>query len=149
MTRDNWTNIQSLNHSVQVIVKTEADLIPAAKQLITANPLGRIFAFYGPMGAGKTTFIKAICRALGVDDIVQSPSFSIINEYTTPAGESIYHFDFYRIRNISEVFDIGYEDYLYSGSYCFMEWPELVESLLPENTIRIRITGEDERVIDF
>jgi tRNA threonylcarbamoyladenosine biosynthesis protein TsaE len=134
---------------VQVIVKSEADLLPAAKQLIAANPTGRIFAFYGAMGAGKTTFIKAICRELGVADIVQSPSFSIINEYLTVSEEPIYHFDFYRIRNTSEVFDIGYEDYLYSGRYCFMEWPELIESLLPEDTVRIHLSGENERVIEF
>ena len=101
------------------------------------------------MGAGKTTFIKTICHELGVTDIVQSPSFSIINEYKTDAGESIFHFDFYRIRNVGEVFDIGYEDYLYSGSYCFMEWPELIESLLPGDTVRVRITGDTERVIEF
>ena len=134
---------------MQVIVKSEADLIPAAKQLITANPLGRIFAFYGPMGAGKTTFIKAICRELGVADIVQSPSFSIINEYKTLTGESVFHFDFYRINKLDEAYDIGYEDYIFSGSYCFIEWPELIESLLPENTIRVRITGEADRVIEY
>lgn len=100
------------------------------------------------MGVGKTTYIKAICHELGVTDIVQSPTFSIINEYKTTTGESIYHFDFYRIRNIAEVFDIGYEDYLYSGNYCFMEWPELIESLLPENTIRVGISGQIERVIE-
>jgi tRNA threonylcarbamoyladenosine biosynthesis protein TsaE len=134
---------------MKLIIKTEADLFPAAKQLIAANPSGRIFAFYGSMGAGKTTFIKVICQVLGVADIVQSPSFSIINEYITETGESIYHFDFYRIRNTSEVFDIGYEDYLYSGRYCFLEWPELIESLLPEDTIHVRITGEHERLIEF
>ena len=134
---------------MKLIVKTEKDLLPAAKQLIAANPSGRVFAFYGAMGAGKTTFIKKICHLLGVTDIVQSPTFSIINEYKTETGESIYHFDFYRIRNIGEVFDIGYEDYLYSGSYCFMEWPELIESLLPVETVRVRITGENEREIDF
>jgi tRNA threonylcarbamoyladenosine biosynthesis protein TsaE len=148
VTRDGHSIIQSFIHSVKFIVKTEADLIPVAKQLIADNPSGRIFAFYGPMGAGKTTFIKAICHELGVADIVQSPSFSIINEYKKEAGESIYHFDFYRIRNISEVFDIGYEDYLYSGSYCFMEWPELIESLLPAETVRVSITGEKERLIE-
>ncbi len=117
--------------------------------MLDENPSGRVFAFYGQMGAGKTTFIKAICSELGVSDIVQSPTFSIINEYKTKAGESVFHFDFYRIRSIIEVFDIGYEDYLYSGNYCFIEWPELVESLLPENTVRIYISGLSERIIEF
>ncbi|MCX6266419.1 MAG: tRNA (adenosine(37)-N6)-threonylcarbamoyltransferase complex ATPase subunit type 1 TsaE [Bacteroidetes bacterium] len=132
-----------------MIIKEEADLVLAAKQLIAANPLGRIFAFYGSMGVGKTTFIKSICQVLGVRDIVQSPTFSIINEYKTTEGDSIFHFDFYRIRNISEVFDIGYEDYLYSGNYCFIEWPELIQPLLPEHTISVRMTGQEERVIEF
>jgi tRNA threonylcarbamoyladenosine biosynthesis protein TsaE len=100
------------------------------------------------MGAGKTTFIKAICHELGVTDIVQSPTFSIINEYKTTTGESLFHFDFYRIKKLEEVFDIGYEDYIYSGSYCFLEWPELIEPLLPEDTVRINIFGENERVIE-
>ena len=134
---------------MKLIVKSEAELLPAAKQLIAANPAGRIFAFYGHMGAGKTTFIKAICHELGVTDIVQSPTFSIINEYKTGEGKSIYHFDFYRVKSIAEVFDIGYEDYLYSGSHCFLEWPEMIESLLPEDAIHVRITGEAERVIEF
>jgi tRNA threonylcarbamoyladenosine biosynthesis protein TsaE len=134
---------------LRINCETEADLEPAARQLIDTYPDARVFAFYGSMGAGKTTFIKAICHELGVTDIVQSPTFSIINEYKTAAGESIFHFDFYRIRNTREVFDIGYEDYLYSGSYCFMEWPELIEALLPAGTIKVRITGEDERTIEF
>ncbi len=129
--------------------KTESELLPIARKVIETFPDSRIFAIYGSMGAGKTTFIKAICHELGVADIVQSPTFSIINEYQTVKGESIFHFDFYRIRNTSEVFDIGYEDYLYSGSYCFIEWPELIDSLLPENTVHVRITGTDERVIEF
>ncbi|MDP1623088.1 MAG: tRNA (adenosine(37)-N6)-threonylcarbamoyltransferase complex ATPase subunit type 1 TsaE [Bacteroidales bacterium] len=120
-----------------------------AKELIAEYPAARIFAFYGSLGAGKTTFIKAICNELGVRDIVQSPTFSIINEYKTEAGDSIYHFDFYRIRNITEVFDIGYEDYLYSGCYCFIEWPELIESLLPAGAVPVRISGTNERMIEF
>ena len=131
-----------------IIVQSEADLIPAAKQLVEAYPGSRVFALYGQMGAGKTTFIKAICHELGVTDVVQSPTFSIINEYKTTQGESIFHFDFYRIKKLEEVFDIGYEDYLYSGSYCFLEWPELIESLLPEDTIRVRINGHEERLIE-
>ena len=122
--------------------------MPAARAMLGEFPGSRVFAFYGSMGAGKTTFIKAVCAVLGVADIVQSPTFSIINEYKTVAAESVFHFDFYRIRKTEEVFDIGYEDYLYSGSYCLMEWPELIEALLPEDTIRIRITGEGERLIE-
>ena len=101
------------------------------------------------MGSGKTTFIKAISSVLGAVDIVQSPSFAIINEYKTAAGDSIFHFDFYRIRKIEEVFDIGYEEYIYSGAYCFIEWPELIEELLPEDVVRVRISGDNERQIEF
>ncbi len=128
---------------------SELDLLPAARKLIDSFPGARVFAFYGSMGVGKTTFIKAICRELGVADIVQSPTFAIINEYKTIDGESVFHFDFYRIKKIEEVFDIGYEDYIYSGSYCFLEWPELIDSLLPDDVIRVRITGDFERVIEF
>lgn len=134
---------------MRIIVKSEAELLPAAQQLIAANPSGRIFAVYGSMGAGKTTFIKALCRLLGVEDIVQSPTFSIVNEYKTGAGVPIYHFDFYRIRNITEVYDIGYEDYFFTGNYCFLEWPELIVHLLPENTVHVHITGDNERIIEF
>ncbi|MEI7500053.1 MAG: tRNA (adenosine(37)-N6)-threonylcarbamoyltransferase complex ATPase subunit type 1 TsaE [Bacteroidota bacterium] len=133
---------------MKIIVKTESGLIHAAKQLIAEFPASRIFALYGLMGAGKTTFIKAVCLELGVMDIVQSPTFSIINEYKTGEGNSIFHFDFYRIKKTEEVFDIGYEEFIYSGSYCFIEWPELIESMLPEDTIRIRITGDKQRVIE-
>ncbi len=137
---------------MKIICKTELDLVPAAEKLLSTFPSSRVYAFYGKMGAGKTTVIKVLCRRLEAIDIVQSPSFSIINEYKTRQGESIFHFDFYRIKKIEEAFDIGYEDYFYSGSYCFIEWPEMIEALLPENCIRIRIseTGEDgEREVEF
>lgn len=100
------------------------------------------------MGAGKTTLIKAICALLGSDDVVKSPTFSIVNEYDSPAG-TIYHFDFYRIENLAEVFDMGFEEYIASGNYCFMEWPELIEPLIPEDAaeIRITVTGPQERTI--
>ncbi|MCX6280164.1 MAG: tRNA (adenosine(37)-N6)-threonylcarbamoyltransferase complex ATPase subunit type 1 TsaE [Bacteroidetes bacterium] len=133
---------------MKCIIKSESELPVAAIELLNSYPDVRIFALYGSMGAGKTTFIKAICQELGVADIVQSPTFSIINEYKTVYGESIFHFDFYRIKKTDEAFDIGYEDYFYSGRYCFLEWPELIESLLPTETIRVRISGETERVIE-
>jgi tRNA threonylcarbamoyladenosine biosynthesis protein TsaE len=101
------------------------------------------------MGAGKTTFIKTICELLGAVDVVQSPSFAIINEYRTSSGNPLFHFDFYRIKKLEEVYDIGYEDYIYSGSYCFIEWPELAESLLPPDVIRVKISGEETREIEF
>jgi tRNA threonylcarbamoyladenosine biosynthesis protein TsaE len=130
-------------------IKNESGLLPAAEKLLAAYPGRRVFAFYGSMGAGKTTFIRVLASVLGAVDVVQSPSFAIIHEYKTATGDSIFHFDFYRIRKTEEVFDIGYEDYIYSGDWCFIEWPELVEELLPEDVVKVRISGEDERVIQF
>lgn len=132
-----------------VNITNEAGLKPAAEKLLAGFPSSRVFAFYGAMGAGKTTFIKAIAGVLGATDVVQSPSFAIINEYRTSTGDSIFHFDFYRIRKISEVFDIGYEEYIYSGAYCFIEWPELVEELLPLDVVRVKISGDNERRIEY
>lgn len=111
----------------------------------------RVYAFYGGMGAGKTTFIKALCEQMGVEEPVTSPTFAIINEYHTADDQSIFHFDFYRINKLEEVFDFGYEDYFYSGDLCFIEWPELVESVLPENAIKlnIRILDDDSRIIEI
>ena len=103
----------------------------------------KVFAFYGEMGAGKTTFIKAVCKILGVTETITSPTFAIINEYKKSDSEAIFHFDFYRIKNIEEAYDFGYEDYFYSGQLCFIEWPELVEPLLPENVVRVQITVQD------
>jgi tRNA threonylcarbamoyladenosine biosynthesis protein TsaE len=134
---------------IRIVCNSEVDLVPAAERLLGAYPDSRVFAFYGRMGAGKTTFIKAICKVLGVSDIVQSPSFAIINEYKTKAGDSIFHFDFYRIKKLEEVFDIGYEDYIYSGNYCFLEWPELIEELLPPDVVKVTISGEQEREVAF
>jgi tRNA threonylcarbamoyladenosine biosynthesis protein TsaE len=126
-----------------------AQLNLAAKELIELFPDQRIFAFYGQMGAGKTTFIQAICRTLGSHDNITSPSFAIINEYTASFGDSIYHFDFYRIKNLEEAFDLGYEDYFYSGSYCLIEWPEKIESLLPPHYVEviIEVTEEGTRLM--
>ncbi|MEE4178310.1 MAG: tRNA (adenosine(37)-N6)-threonylcarbamoyltransferase complex ATPase subunit type 1 TsaE [Bacteroides sp.] len=130
--------------------KDPAALDEVAKTLLSAFPAGRIFAFYGPMGVGKTTLIKALCRQLGTVDVVSSPTFSIINQYMTDSGESIFHFDFYRIKDIVEVYNLGYEDYFFSGSYCFIEWPEKIEALLPEGShVVIMEDHHGERIIRF
>jgi len=114
-----------------------------AKLLLENFPEDRVFAFYGSMGAGKTTLIKSICRALGSKDNITSPTFALINEYTTAKQSFIYHFDFYRIKKLEEAYDLGYEDYIYSGNYCFIEWPEMIESLLPEGIVEVRISEEE------
>lgn len=112
----------------------------AARQFIAAMGDNTVFALYGKMGAGKTTFVKALCQELGVEDVVTSPTFAVINEYRSEiAGELIYHFDFYRIKKLSEVYDMGYEDYFYSGALCFIEWPELIEELLPGDAVKVTI----------
>lgn len=114
----------------------------AAKDFVAAMGDRKVFAFYGKMGAGKTTFIKAVCEELGVEDVINSPTFAIVNEYVDDKGEPVYHFDFYRIKNLQEVLDIGYEDYVYSGHVCFMEWPELLENLLPDDAVKVTIEEE-------
>jgi len=124
----------------QTEIKDITALQDTARKLLNYFPEERVFALYGGMGAGKTTFIKAICHELGSADYVTSPTFALINEYTTSDGAVIYHFDFYRIKKLEEAFDLGYEDYIYSGNYCFIEWPEMIESLLPEGIIEVRIT---------
>lgn len=116
-----------------------ADVNHIAKRFIQAFPGDRIFAFYGAMGVGKTTFIKALCEEMQVMDYVTSPTFALINEYKTQTDQTIFHFDFYRIKNLNEAYDFGYEDYFYSGDYCFIEWPELIESLLPPIAVKISI----------
>ena len=115
----------------------------AAQQFVGQIGERKVFAFYGKMGAGKTTFIKAICEELGVSDVITSPTFAIVNEYQATA-ELIYHFDFYRIKKLEEVYDMGYEDYFYSGALCFIEWPELIEDLLPEDAVRVTISEESD-----
>lgn len=116
----------------------------AAKQFVDNMGTSKVFAFYGKMGAGKTTFIKAICEVFGVDDVITSPTFAIVNEYTATSGTPIYHFDFYRIKKIEEVYDMGYEDYFYSNNLCFLEWPELIENLLPGDAVRVTIREEED-----
>lgn len=116
----------------------------AAKEFIKGMGDGKVFAFYGKMGAGKTTFIKALCEVLGVKDVITSPTFAIINEYTDGNDNPIYHFDFYRIKKLEEVYDMGYEDYFYSGNLCLLEWPELVEDVLPEDVIKVTIEEQPD-----
>jgi len=126
----------------------KADHLPQltsiANKLIDQFSDYRIFAFYGKMGAGKTTFIQSVCRNLGSKDNVTSPTFALINEYKTTQQQSIFHFDFYRIKDIEEAFDLGYEDYLYSGNYCLIEWPEMIEPLLPENIVKVKIEVDED-----
>lgn len=117
----------------------------AAHRFIAVIGESTVIAFYGKMGAGKTTFIKAVCEELGVDDVITSPTFAIVNEYRSDAtGELIYHFDFYRIKKLDEVYDMGYEDYFYSGALCFIEWPELIEELLPGDVLKVTIAEAED-----
>ena len=122
----------------------------AAREFVANIGDSTVFAFYGKMGAGKTTFIKAVCEELGVEDVITSPTFAIVNEYRSDAsGELIYHFDFYRVKKIEEVYDMGFEDYFYSGALCFIEWPELCEEVLPEDTVKVTIeeSSDGTRVV--
>lgn len=137
---------------MEIKINSLADINEAAKTFVENMGDGKVFAFYGKMGAGKTTFVKAVCECLGVDDVITSPTFAIVNEYTSATtGEAIYHFDFYRIKKLEEVYDMGYEDYFYSGSLCFLEWPELIDDLLPEDATKVTIeeTVDGSRVVKF
>lgn len=126
--------------STTIRIESLEKIQEAAKAFVANMGDDTVFAFYGKMGAGKTTFVKAICEELGVEDTITSPTFAIVNEYRSDlAGELIYHFDFYRIKKLDEVYDMGYEDYFYSGAICFIEWPELIEELLPGNTVKVSI----------
>ena len=124
----------------EVIIRDTADLDRAAVEFLEKIGDNTLVAFFAPMGAGKTTFTTAICKALGVTDPVGSPTFAIVNEYLRADGDYMYHFDFYRINRLSEAIDIGLDDYLYSGCLCIMEWPENIEELLPDDTLRVTIT---------
>ena len=157
---------------MEIIVNDLEHIGEAARQFISQIGNRRVFAFYGQMGAGKTTFIKAICEELGVQDVITSPTFAIVNEYSLPPTPScreeeptgakslpyggrsegaLYHFDFYRIKKLEEVYDMGYEDYFYSGALCFVEWPELIEELLPEDAVRVSINKQEDgcRIVSF
>ena len=151
---------------MEITIKNIDNIREAARAFVAQMGTHRVFAFYGQMGAGKTTFIKAICAELGVQDVITSPTFAIVNEYTAtttppiavanscvssvasdqsaspftlPSSQTIFHFDFYRIKKLEEVYDMGYEDYFYSGNLCLIEWPELIEELLPEDAVRVSI----------
>jgi tRNA threonylcarbamoyladenosine biosynthesis protein TsaE len=129
---------------MEIKIKDLAHIREAAKEFIKNMGKGNVFAFYGDMGAGKTTFIKALCEEMGVEDVITSPTFAIVNEYTDGEGDPIYHFDFYRIKKLDEVFDMGYEDYIDSGCLCLMEWPELIEEILPEDATKVTITVNED-----
>lgn len=136
---------------MEIQIKSLDTIQEAAKTFIENIGKNKVFAFYGKMGAGKTTFIKAVCETLGVTDVITSPTFAIVNEYTDGEDNPIYHFDFYRIKKLEEVYDMGYEDYFYSGNLCLLEWPELIEELLPENAVKVRIEEQKggSRVVSF
>ena len=126
-------------------IKSLETIRQSAREFIRLMGDSTIFAFNGSMGAGKTTFIKAICEELGVSDVINSPTFAIVNEYrSNTTAELIYHFDFYRIKNIQEANDLGAEDYFYSGAICFIEWPDKVEELLPSDTVFAEIEEQDD-----
>ena len=145
---------------MEIIIQDPQHIREAAQSFIEHMPASTVYAFYGKMGAGKTTFIKAICQELGVEEEVTSPTFAIVNEYTctsphssllTPHSSTIYHFDFYRIKRLEEAYDIGFDDYIDSGHLCFIEWPELIEELLPEDATRVEIeeTDNGSRIVRF
>ena len=151
---------------ISIVIKDIEHIREAAREFIQHIGDHRVFAFYGKMGAGKTTFVKAICEELGVEDVITSPTFAIINEYafgswplaisSQPTANSqlptaIYHFDFYRIKKLEEVYDMGYEDYFYSGALCFIEWPELIEEILPDDAVRVSIAEQEDgsRLVTF
>lgn len=147
---------------IRYIIKNDPEkgicLVNAQNEIVKATDLlekcstARVFAFDGKMGAGKTTFIKHLCEEMGTEDVVNSPTFAIVNVYDIANGEEVYHFDCYRIKDIREAMDFGAEEYLYSGNYCFIEWAEMIESLLPDDTVWVKIevleNGERELCVD-
>ena len=137
---------------MEIKITSLNDIDNAAKAFVEAMDQNTVFALYGKRGAGKTTFRDGVCEALGVTEVVNSPTFSIVNEYRSETtGELIYHFDFYRIKKLDEVYDMGYEDYFYSGAVCFIEWPELIEELLPGDAVKVEIAEQEDgsRIVKF
>ncbi len=136
---------------MNLLLNNLSDLDSVAQKFVNEMDSRKVFAFYGEMGAGKTTLIKAICKAMGVTETITSPTFSLVNEYKDGEDNPIYHFDFYRIKNIEEAYDFGYEDYFYSGNICFIEWPELIESLLPTEVVEviIKVGKNEQRLISI
>ena len=136
---------------MEIKINSLEQIHEAAQKFVAAMGDHTVFAFYGQMGAGKTTFVKAVCECLGVEDVINSPTFAIVNEYRSGSGELIYHFDFYRIKKLEEVYDMGYEDYFYSGALCFIEWPELIEELLPADAVKVSIVEAEDgsRTVSF
>ncbi len=129
---------------MNIQIKSIDQIHEAAREFVAQIGTDTVFAFYGKMGAGKTTFTKAVCEVLGVEDVITSPTFAIVNEYEAGNGQPIYHFDFYRIKRLEEAYDIGCDDYFYSGHLCFIEWPELIEDILPENTVKVIIEENED-----
>lgn len=136
---------------MKITINDIKNIRDAAREFVTCIGNRKVFAFYGKMGAGKTTFIKAVCEELGVGDVITSPTFAIVNEYQSDTQDlTVFHFDFYRIKKLEEVYDMGYEDYFYGGGLCFIEWPELIEELLPENAVKVTIVEQEDgsRVVE-
>ena len=133
----------------EISIREESRIDEAAKEFVALMGASKVFAFYGEMGAGKTTFIKAICRELKVNDNVSSPTFALVYEYFSEKRGSIYHFDLYRIKNLIELYDLGYEDYFYSGNLCFIEWPEMAGALLPElaRKVELKVNSDGSRTV--
>jgi len=129
---------------MEIKIESLEKIHEAAKSFIAHMGNAKVYAFYGKMGAGKTTFIKALCEEFGVDDVITSPTFAIVNEYTDREQNPIYHFDFYRIKKLDEVYDMGYEDYFYGGHLCLLEWPELIEDILPEDAVKVTIAEQED-----
>ena len=127
-----------------ILVNSLSEIRQSAREFVSSMGESSVFAFYGKMGVGKTTFIKAVCEELGVTDVINSPTFAIVNEYLDGRGNPIYHFDFYRIKSEREVYDIGFDEYVDSGNLCFIEWPELIEDFLPEETVKVHVSEQPD-----